>query len=66
MKKITPILLTAALGGCSATPSSPRVPADPEVRLESPSAWRSGIVDQSLEEARMRRLIRDLGKEIRK
>lgn len=65
MKKILPILLTAALGGCSATPSSPRVTAGPEVPLESPSAWRSGIVDQSIREARERQLIRELGKEIR-
>lgn len=66
MKKIVPILLTAALGGCSATPSSPRVLAGPEVRIESPSSWRSGIVEQSIQEHHERQLIRDIGREIRR
>lgn len=52
-------LTIAILAGCSA-PQRPAATAAPIVPLVSPSGWRTGIVEQSIQEAHERRLIRDL------
>jgi len=52
------VVLAVALAGCAA----PRLAgtAAPDVPLASPSAWRSGVVDQAIRETEERRFIRDL------
>jgi hypothetical protein len=65
MKKISAILSLVVLSGCSSAPSRPEGFCSRGVPLESPSSWRSGIVDQSIEEADRRQFLRQLEKEVR-
>lgn len=59
MKRLAACAALASLAGCSAPPHPLQTTA-PDVPLASPSGWRSGIVEQSIQEARERRLISDL------
>lgn len=53
------VVLAAALPGCAAPPRPAALDA-PEVPLERPSPYRSGVVDQAIRETHERQLIRDL------
>lgn len=60
IKRMAACAALATLAGCSAPPRPAATTAPPDVPLASPSAWRSGIIDQSIQEAHERQLIRDL------